>query len=99
MAFGLTGAPGTFQGAMNSTLAPSLRKFLLVFFDDILVYSSSFEEHVKHLELVFQWLAADNWRIKMSKCRFAQREIACLGHVISEQGLATDLTKIQAISS
>jgi hypothetical protein len=84
---------------MNSTLVPSLRKFVLVFFDDILVYSSSFEEHVKHLELGFQWLAADNWRIKMSKCRFAQREIAYLGHVISEQGLATDPTKIQAISS
>lgn len=53
---------------MNSTLAPGLHKFMLVFFDDILVYSSSFEEHVKHLELFFQWLAVDNWHIKMSKC-------------------------------
>ena len=59
MAFGLTGAPGTFQGAMNSTLALGLRHFVLVFFDDILVYSQSYEEHLHHLDLVFQWLAKD----------------------------------------
>lgn len=84
---------------MNSTLAPGLHKFMLVFFDDILVYSSSFEEHVKHLELFFQWLAVDNWHIKISKCRFAQREIAYLSHVISGRGLAIDPAKIHVISS
>lgn len=72
MAFGLTGAPGTFQGAMNSTLAPGLRKFVLVFFDDILVYSSSYEEHLFHLAQVFQWLSKDQWKLKFSKCKFAQ---------------------------
>jgi hypothetical protein len=60
MAFGLTRAPGTFQGAMNVTLAPGLRKFVLVFFDDILVYSRTFEDHLAHLAAVFQWLSADN---------------------------------------
>ena len=59
MAFSLTGAPGTFQGAMNSTLAPGLRCFVLVFFDDILVYTQSYEEHLHHLDMVFQWLAKD----------------------------------------
>jgi len=58
MLFGLIGAPGTFQDAMNSTLAPFLRKFVLVFFDDILIFSPSYEEHLDHLQLVFQQLQA-----------------------------------------
>ena len=52
MAFGLTGAPGSFQGAMNATLIAGLRKFVVVFFDDILVYSRSYEEHLAHLQQV-----------------------------------------------
>jgi hypothetical protein len=59
MAFGLTGAPGTFQKAMNSTLAPLLRKCVLVFFDDILVYSTSSEDHLGHLHSMLQLLQAD----------------------------------------
>lgn len=60
MAFGLTGAPGTFQGAMNATLAPGLRKFMIVFFDDILVYSNTLAEHVEHLCQVLSWLRKDH---------------------------------------
>jgi len=84
---------------MNSTLAPGLRKFVVVFFDDILVYNWTFEEHLDHLTQVFQWLAKDQWKIKLSKCKFAQREIFYLGHIISEHGIGTDPAKIQAISS
>lgn len=99
MAFGLTGAPGTFQGAMNSTLAPLLRKCVIVFFDDILIYSKSYEEHLIHLQEVLSLLAKDQWHVKLSKCKFAQRKIGYLGHVISEEGVATDDAKIQAIVS
>lgn len=68
MAFGLTGAPNTFQGAMNCTLKPLLRKCVIIFFDDILVYSTSLEEHIEHLQQVFSLLAKGNWLIKKSKC-------------------------------
>ena len=90
MAFGLTGAPGTFQGALNATLAPGLRKFVLIFFDDILVYSQSLEEHIDHLRQVFQWLRADKWKLKMSKCKFARESISYLGHVVSAAGVSID---------
>jgi len=99
MAFGLTGAPGTFQGAMNDTLAPGLRKFVVVFFDDILVYSHSYEEHLDHLRQVFQWLSKDQWKLKLSKCKFAQRSISYLGHIVSAQGVSTDPAKVHAVTS
>ncbi|CAO2169428.1 unnamed protein product [Urochloa humidicola] len=98
MAFGLTGAPGTFQEAMNTTLAPYLRKFVLVFFDDILIYSASYEDHLLHIKLVFELLLKDHWKIKLSKCAFAQRQINYLGHTISEKGVGTDPAKVAAIS-
>jgi hypothetical protein len=97
MAFGLTGAPGTFQSVMNCTLAPGLRKFVLVFFDDILIYSRSFAEHIDHLRQVLAWLRRDFWKLKVSKCSFAQRSVAYLGHVLSENGVATDPSKVRAI--
>lgn len=98
MAFRLTGAPGTFQSAMNSTLAPYLRKFVLVFFDDILIYSKSYDEHFIQLRLVLELLVKDQWLVKLSKCSFAQRQIRYLGHVISEQGVGTDPDKISAVA-
>jgi hypothetical protein len=98
MAFGLTGAPRTFQLAINSTLALGLRCFVVVFFDDILVYSRTFEDHLQHLALVFAWLKAYQWKIKLSKCTFAQRSISYLGHIVSEAGVATDPKKVCAIS-
>ena len=90
MAFGLTGAPATFLKAMYTTLYPLLCKCVLVFFDDILIYSRSYADHVEHLRLVFQLLQQDQWQVKMSKCHFAQRQLRYLGHVILEEGVATD---------
>jgi hypothetical protein len=99
LAFGLCGAPGTFQGAMNTTLSPLLRKCVLVFFDDILVYSETFEDHIQHLKLVLQLLSRDQWNIKLSKCKFAQQSITYLGHTISSAGISTDPAKVEAVLS
>jgi hypothetical protein len=99
MAFGLCGAPATFQGAMNTTLAPLLRKCVLVFFDDILVYSATLSEHLDHLRQVLQLLANDKWQVKLSKCTFAQQQLAYSGHIISAAGVATDPSKVQANQS
>jgi len=99
MSFGLCGAPASFQGAMNSMLKPLLRKCVMVFFDDILVYSSSFEDHLAHLRAVFQLLANDQWKVKLSKCTFAQRQIAYLVHIISVEGVSTDSRKVEAVLS
>jgi hypothetical protein len=97
MAFGLTGAPSTFQAEMNRTLAPLLRKCALVFFDDILIYNSTYSEHLDHLQQVLQLLEENQWKLKMSKCAFAQTSINYLGHVISATGVAMDQTKIDAV--
>jgi len=67
------------------------------FFDDILIYSQSYEEHLQHIKLVLQLLAADNWKVKLSKCTFAQRQVTYLGHIISEQGVSTDPAKVTSV--
>lgn len=71
---------------MNSTLKPLLCKCALVFFDDILVYSYTLEEHIDHLRQVFELLAADQWKVKFSKCQFAKQAISYLGHIVSSTG-------------
>jgi hypothetical protein len=75
MSFGLTGAPATFQGAMNKTSAYLLRDRVLVFFNDILIYSTTWETRLHHLELVLQLLSRDSWQVKLSKCSFGQQQI------------------------
>jgi len=95
--FGLSGAPGTFQGAMNGTLSPLLRKCVIVFFDDILVYSSSYEDHLSHLQQVLTLLAKDHWVVKLKKCHFAKQEIHYFGHVLKDGGVHTDPAKVTAV--
>ena len=97
MPFGLTNAPATFQSCMNHTFKQQLRKFLLVFFDDILIYSRSREEHLQHLEAVLSILEEQQLYAKMSKCEFGMTEMLYLGHIIGEQGVQVHQEKIQAI--
>jgi hypothetical protein len=85
MPFGLTNAPSTFQGLMNEVFRPYLRKFVLVFFDDILVYSKNLKEHLKHVRLVLEALKVHHLYAKASKCTFESLEVDYLGHVISEE--------------
>ncbi|XP_014511566.1 uncharacterized protein LOC106770264 [Vigna radiata var. radiata] len=97
MPFGLCNAPSTFQATMNDLLKPFLRKFVIVFFDDILVYSKTFEAHLHHLECTFKALIEGHFFLKESKCVFAQQQLEYLGHIVSAIGVAADPSKIQAM--
>jgi hypothetical protein len=95
--FGLTNAPTVFMCLMNDIFINYLDKFFIVFLDDILIYSKSEEEHEHHLRLVLQVLREHQLYAKLSKCSFYQEKIHYLGHIISEEGIAVDPTKIEAI--
>lgn len=99
MPFGLTNAPASFQGWMNSVFEPLLRKCVLVFFDDILIYSKSLEDHWLHLAQVFELMHQHSLYAKASKCSFVMTKVEYFGHFISEKGVETDPAKIADVSS
>ena len=97
MPFGLTNAPAAFMDLMNKVFSPYLDKFVIVFIDDILVYSGSSEEHAEHLQTVLQILRERQLYTKFSKCQFWLDKVAFLCHVISAEGISVDPQKIEAI--
>jgi hypothetical protein len=99
MPFGLTNAPATFQQLMNNIFAKYIRKFVLVFFDDILVYSQNIQQHRQHLHMTLSILRLHQLKAKLSKCSFASPTVEYLGHVISGHGVATNPSKISEISN
>ena len=97
VSFGLTNAPAYFMNMMNKVFMDDLDKFVVVFIDDILVYSSTAEEHEHHLRTVLEKLAQHQLYAKFSKCEFLLQEVAFLGHVLSAEGVAVDPAKIEAV--
>lgn len=99
MPFGLANVPSTFQGLMNEVFKSYLRKFVLDFFDDILIYSKSLEDHLQHLWIVLETLKYQQLFAKIYKCVFGSKEVEYLGHLISKDGVKADPNKISTIQS
>ena len=98
MPFGLCNAPATFQRLMDEVLAELKFKCVVVYFDDIVIFSDSFEEHLIHLEQVFKKLTEANLQAKLSKSEFGLKEVGFLGFIIGADGMKPDPTTIQAVS-
>lgn len=99
MPFGLTNAPTAFMDLMNRVCQPYLDKFVIVFIDDILIYSQNKEDHKQHLKLVLELLRKQKLYAKFSKCEFWLKEVQFLGHVISKAGIHVDPAKIEAVKN
>lgn len=97
MPFGLTNAPATFQSLMNEVFRPLLRRFVLVFFDDILICSRNEEEHKEHLREVLSLLQQHQLYANQKKCSYGSRKIEYLGYIITEEGVSADGSKIKAM--
>ena len=98
MPFGLTNAPATFQTAMNALFTSWLDVFVIVYLDDILIYSATQEEHLKHVHQVMERLTTYKWYCKMKKCEFATTSVEYLGHIVSNGQIAIDPDKMKAVT-
>jgi hypothetical protein len=97
MRFGLTNAPAIFMDYMNRIFQPYLDKFVVIFIDDILIYSKDSQEHAEHLRIVLEVLREKQLCAKFSKCEFWLSEVKFLGHVISQGGVSVDPSKVEAV--
>ncbi|KAL3650834.1 hypothetical protein CASFOL_007237 [Castilleja foliolosa] len=98
MPFGLTNAPAVFMDLMNRVFHPFLDKFVIVFIDDILVYSRDRKEHEEHLRIVLETLRTEKLYAKFEKCDFWLDRVTFLGHVITRQGIEVDPSKVEAVT-
>ena len=97
--FGLTNAPAAFMRLMNNVLRPLIGVSCLAFLDDLIIFSKTEEDHLRHVEEVLTALSAANLKVKLSKCSFGQPQTKFLGLVVSDQEIGTDPAKVVAISS
>ena len=97
MPFGLTNAPAAFIDLMNRICRPMLDRYVIVFINDILVYSKTQEQHEEHLREVLEVLRRERLFAKFSKCEFWLHEVQFLGHLVNQKGILVDLTKIEAV--
>ena len=98
MPFGLTNAPATFQTLMNRILHQFLDQFVVVYLDDILVYSNTLEEHMAHLRAVLQKLRENQLYSKVSKCEFGRQQVEYLGHIVGEGTIRMDPAKLKTLA-
>jgi hypothetical protein len=97
MSFGICNAPSTFQTIMNKLLKPYLRKFVFVFFEDILIYSRTWDSHLPHVDKALHLLQENQLFVKNTKCSFGTNKVEYLGHIVSRDGVKVDPKKIQAM--
>ena len=97
--FGLSGAPATFQSLLMKVLSGISWKFALCYIDDVIIFSASFDDHLKHLNEVFERLRKAGLKLSPSKCYFAKQKLTYLGHIISKEGIQTDNKKVEKVKN
>jgi hypothetical protein len=98
VSFGLTNAPAYFMNLMNKVFMEELERFVVMFIDDILIYSETVEEHEEHLRIVLERLRQQKLYAKFSKCEFWMEKVAFLGHVLSAEGITVDPSKVESVT-
>lgn len=99
MPFGLCNAPSIFQRLMQHLFGNQQCQTLLLYLDDIVLFSSTVQQHLERLEMVLGRLQQDGLKVKLSKCAFFRKKVPYLGHVVSDKGVSTDPTKVEVVAN